>query len=402
MLKSRLKEFDLTKKTVLVRTDWNVPLDAFDAIADDHKLKASLNTLQFIKEQGAKIIIITHWGQPKNHESCYSTEQFLPWLFKQGFTPCFAKTIQEATALKKHDTRHDIIVLENIRFFAQEQTADLEFAQSLKDLGDYFVQDAFGALHRNDNSMTVLPSLFKSNARTIGFLVEQELEVLEQFTRSIKHPFVLVLGGNKIKTKLPVIEHLIKKADFIIILPALAFTFLKALEQPVGNSLIEESSINTAKTILEKIKEQAVTKLILPIDFRVTNGTFNNPEQTFIIKDFNTASLKTPNNLTGISIGPETVFLLKPLIASANTLFFNGPCGNTNYPETTSELKDLLTLMMQSSTIKLFAGGDSCATFIKLGFKDFITKHPENFSTGGGATLEYLAGNDLPGLKALD
>ena len=401
MLKSCLNQFDLVHKTVLVRTDWNVPLDAFDAIADDHKLKASLNTLQFIKEQGAKIIIITHWGQPKNQESCYSTEQFLPWLFKQGFTPCFAKTIQEATALKKHDTRHDIIVLENIRFFAQEQTTDLRFGQSLADLGDYFVQDAFGALHRNDNSITILPSLFEKNKRTIGFLVEQELQVLEKFTTHITNPFVVVLGGNKIKTKIPVIKNLINKADFIIILPALAFTFLKALGENVGTSLIEDSLLITAQEIINTLK-QTKTKLIVPIDFRVTNGTFNNPEQTFIIKDFNAASLKTSNNVSGISIGPETVSLLKPLIASANTLFFNGPCGNSNYPKTTSELKDLLTLMTQSSATKLFAGGDTCATFIKLGFKDFVTKHPESFSTGGGATLEYLAGNDLPGLKALD
>lgn len=398
MLKSRLKEFDLTNKTVLVRTDWNVPLDNFNAIADDHKLNASLKTLQFIKAHGAKIIIITHWGQPKNNESCYSTKQFLPWLFNQGFTSCFAQTIQEVASLKKHDSSHNIIVLENIRFFKEEQTNDLNFAQSLKNLADYFVQDAFGALHRSDTSLTTLPSLFDQDKKTIGFLVEQELKVLEKFTTTIEHPFVLIVGGNKMNTKLPLIEHFINKADYIIVLPALAFTFLKALHKEVGNSLTEEPLIIKAQNIINALKHTK-TKLIMPIDFRVTEGTFNQPNNSFIIKNFDE---KAHKNLTGISMGPETIALIKPIISSAKTLFFNGPCANINYPETTLELKDLLTALTKTSATKLFAGGDSCAVFAKLGFQDFINHHPENFSTGGGATLEYLTGTDLAGLQSLD
>ncbi len=398
MLKSNLKEYNLKGKTVLVRTDWNVPIKLTEGsthqILDDTKLTVSLPTLKYIQEQGAKIVVITHWGEPKNNETIYSTEHFLPWLFNKGFSPRFAYTPEEALSIKKHDTIHDIIIIENIRFFSQEKTQDAVFAKSLATLGDYFVQDAFGTLHRADTSMTTLPALFEITKRTIGFLVEQELHVLAKFTATIKHPLTFILGGNKLKTKLPLIKNLLGKADNIIILPALVFTFLKALDKKIGNSLVEESLVTMAKEIIN-LAQKSTTKLIMPLDYRVTKGTFNDPIATHIIKDFES---KNMDKLTGISVGPATIDALTTIISRSEMIFFNGPFGNINYADTTQELQELYKLLIASPAIKLFAGSDSRASFIKLGLNNFVLNHPECFSTGGGATLEYLAGKKLIGL----
>jgi len=392
MISSKLASYNLKNQSVIVRIDWNVPLLKGSHFFDETKLTASLSTLKFIRAQGGRPLIITHWGTPERNDPSLSTEHFLPWLFKHGFNPRFAQTPQEALTMVRHDTSHDIIVLENIRFFPQEKALDEQFAHQLFQLGTFFVQDAFGTLHRSDTSMTLLPALFDNAHRTIGFLVETELKKLEAFTDTLKKPLVLIMGGSKISTKLPVIEQYLGKAQTIILLPALAFTFMKAQEIPVGRSLVDEDYIQQAHIILENATQQE-TEIILPLDWRVSDQNFNDPGNTYLINDFSQSQQSV-----GISIGPKTVTLIESILKNAHTVFFNGPCGNLNVPNTTTELAQIFKILTHHAGQVLIAGGDSCAAYAQLGFKGYIQSHPNRFSTGGGAVLEYLSGKKLPGL----
>lgn len=392
MIQSKLSSWNLTNKWVIVRVDWNSTLlpnntDYFD----DYKLIASLPTLQKIQSKGGKIVLLTHWSNPQNKDHAFSTKHFLPWLKKQGFNSCFATTPKDVLRLQKNAT-YTCIILENIRFFKEEKIPSKLFAQKLGQLGDFFVQDAFGTLHRQETSMTLLPELFDDCHRTIGFLIEHELNNLNNFINNIKKPFLMIMGGSKISTKLPVIKHFLKTADTIILLPAIAFTFLKAKGFSTGKSLLDELYIPLAKNLLNEAQKNR-TNIILPLDWRVSHSSFETSKETYIIQHFS-----EKENEVGISIGPKTVKEIGSLINKAQTIFFNGPCANLNYPTTTVELAEILHMLTYHKKNLLVAGGDALTAFKKLGFGTFMQENLNYFSTGGGATLAYLAEEHLPGL----
>jgi len=384
-LSSRLYDAILTNKRVIVRTDFNVPLKQDGTILDDFRLKETLSTLRIIKEKGGVSIILTHCGQPTEKKESLSTKKFVPWLEQNGFTVRFASTPEEAKK-KDFEKKHDIVLVENLRFFSGEKKEDPAFAQELATLGTYFVQDAFGALHRRDASISLLPTLFNPEKRSIGLLVEKELNKLNLLVSAPNLPLVLVLGGNKIETKLPLISYFLDKASSILLCPALVFTFLKARGVSVGNSFVEKTMVRKASEILEKA-EHSSTKLIFPCDYLVTDNTF---EQPYPLRTVQSLSGTT----VGISIGPSTVRLFKKELLKARTIFFNGLMGNPHFTETLEATKSLLHVLQETSATKIIAGGDSVGVAKFLNFE----KDMAFFSTGGGATLEYLSGRTLAGL----
>jgi phosphoglycerate kinase len=375
-------------KTILVRADLNVPRKPDGIISDNFRLLKSLPTLELIKSKGGTSILLTHCGRPKNQEGNLSTKIFVSWFKEHGFNPIFCKTFEElhrAINAKKHN----LIIFENLRFFEGEMQNSSEFAQKLFECGDYFIQDAAATLHREHASMVALPKLFDTHKKTIGLLVEEELIVLKNLLINTDKPFLLILGGNKIETKLPLIDSLLDTVDAILLCPALVFTFLRAQNKQVGNSLVNEAHIDHAKKLLEKAKEKNVD-IIFPIDYQVTSNNFEHPFPLHV------AQYIAPK-MTGISIGPETAKLFKHCIMQANSLFFNGISGNETYPETLEGIKNIFNTLQQTAAKKIITGGDSIALARSLGY----SKDMGIFLTGGGSTLTYLSGGSLPGLSAL-
>jgi phosphoglycerate kinase len=385
---SNLATAPINEKRVLVRADLNVPRSKSGKILNDFKLKAILPTLQLIKMRGGKIILLSHSGRPESSEPHLSMEQFVTWFKKHEFTTIFAKTPE--SALKESEkTKHDIILLENLRFFPGEQTKDVEFAKTLARLGQYFVQDAFGNLHRDHTSMTLLAEQFDKDHKTIGLLIEKELIALAELKSDPKQPFILILGGSKPSSKLPIIEHLLDKVSAILPCPALVFTLLQAQGIPVGKSLVDKSSLETARRILQKAKEEGIN-IVFPVDYLVTPKTFEKPIPQHISK-------KISDTQVGVSFGPETAALFKHCILQARTIFLNGISGNPAYPETLEGMRSIFLALQQTYATKIIGGGDVVAVAQQLGFDQKLG----TFLTGGGATLAYLSGDDLPGLLAV-
>ena len=378
----------LKGKTVLVRADLNTPCNPDGAMLDDFRLIKALPTLQLIKSKGGKIVLLTHCGRPTKKEPHLSTKKFVEWFEKQNLTTIFCKNFEEAHRAINAN-KHTIILFENLRFFDGEITGDAEFAQNLFSLGDFFVQDAAAALHRNHASMVALPQLFESSKKTIGLLVEEELAVLNNLLTDASKPFLLILGGNKVATKLPLIDALLDTVNAILLCPALVFTFLKAQNKHVGNSLVDENLVNDAAQLLQKAKEKNVN-IIFPIDFQVTNKSFETPFPLDIAQ-------RIAPGMTGIGIGPKTAQMFKHCITQAHTIFFNGMSGNETYPETLEGTKSIFNAMQQTSAKKIITGGDSIALARLLGYSNDMG----TFLTGGGSSLTYLSGSILPGLLAI-
>ncbi len=387
---SKLPEWNLANARVVLRADLNVPLD-HGSIVDDERLQAIRPTLDLILQKGGQCILLTHLGKPKEYDPQLSTQQLIPWFKKNNYSIEFAATSADI----QPNTQARIILLENLRFFPGEQTQDQSFAQELAQLGDYYVNDAFGTLHRTDTSITLVPLLFSPEKRTIGLLVERELRTLDTLRKHPHHPFVLILGGSKAATKIPLIEYFIDgtkqtkhdTVNTVLLCPALAFTFAKALGKPVGKSLVDDSMLETCKKIVAKSHERNID-LVLPIDYQIA---YENHTTPFEIVDANTM----PDNGIGISIGPKTIALFKKKIDTAKTIFFNGTPGFIDQPETLEGAKNLLRAITETSAATILCGGDSIAVAHRFGLVDSFT----HVSTGGGATLTYLSGKPLPGLE---
>jgi len=434
---SKLPEWNITNKRVLLRADLNVPIDQ-GTILDDTRLQAIRPTLDLILQKGGHCTLITHLGEPTAYDLHLSTEQLIPWFEKHHYTITFANTPAEALN-NKSNSDASITLLENIRFFPGEKNKDNAFAQELAQLGDYYVDDAFGTLHRTDTSITLVPLLFASDKRSIGLLVEKELRTLDKLREHPDHPFVLVLGGSKATTKIPLIEYFIdggisegpfvlslskdrprnastqpslksfgghgrpesavafgvggsartrrNKVDTVLLCPALAFTFAKALGKPVGKSLVDDTLLSACRNILQKSREQNID-IVLPIDYQIAYDTIAKP---FALVDADAM----PENGIGISIGPKTIELFKKKMNDAKTIFFNGAPGFIDQPETVEGAKNLLHAITANAANTILSGGDSIAIAHRFGLLHNFT----HISTGGGATLTYLSGKTLPGLE---
>lgn len=383
-LKSTLATMNLSGKRVLLRIDANVPLNN-GHILDDYRLQEIVPTINIIQKKGGKVILATHIGRPEKSDETLSTKQLIPWFIKHGYTIDYEANLAQAyeQSLSNPAT---ILLLENMRFFEGEKNHDELFAQQLARLGDIYVNDAFGLLHRDDTSITLVPRLFAPENRTIGLLVERELTMLNKLIDNPRKPFTLVLGGGKVADKIPLLQALSPHINALLLCPAPAFTFLLAQGKPVGTSLVDEKSINACSTFLSTAQHNGLT-IHFPIDYQIAHQTFTGNLSTVDADQF-------PADGFGISIGPKTEPLFAAIIGTSGTVLLNGIPGDAARKETLHGAQALLEAAAQSQAITIVCGGDSVAIARMLGFAHKLTY----LSTGGGASLAYISGESLPGL----
>jgi len=387
-------------KRVLVRCDLNVPLKD-GQITDDGRVRASLGTIERLRDAGAKVIVMSHLGRPKGEPnpefSLAPAAKRLGELLGQD-TPLAKDTVgEDAKRLVEELEDGQVVVLENLRFNPGETSKDDSereaFAAELAALGDVVVSDGFGAVHRKHASVYDLEKQLPSAA---GDLVAGEVEALSQLTENPERPYVVVLGGSKVSDKLGVIEHLLPRVDKLIIGGGMVFTFLKALGHSVGKSLVEDDQIDTVKQYLESAKERGV-EILLPTDIVVAESYAEDAAHEVTAAD---AIESTPFGETGmgLDIGPDTAKAYADAIRNAKTVFWNGPMGVFEFPNFANGTRAIAEALTAVDGLSVVGGGDSAAAVRALGFDDDQFGH---ISTGGGASLEYLEGKTLPGLQAL-
>ncbi len=394
-LLSELPQEKLTDKKVLVRVDFNVPIQN-GKITDDKRIRAALPTIKYLLENKASVIIMSHLGRPKGkfvpELSLKLVYERLQKLLPQKvfFAEDFEKNLQEKSSELQ---RGELLLLENLRFHPGEKNKDENFAKHLASLADIYVNEAFGTMHRKDASVYLVPKFF--DKKYIGFLVEKELKNADKLLKETpEKPFVLIIGGAKVSDKIGIIEQFIEKTDKIIIGGAMAFTFLKALGKETGNSLVEEEYINTAKEILRRA-ESVNTDILLPTDF-IAAPSLENYEGKIV----KTSELQS--GLMGLDIGEETAKNYALHILSAKTILWNGPMGVFEVVPfangTLAIAKAVAKATQENNAFSLIGGGDSAAAVEKAG----VEKQVSFVSTGGGALLTYLSGKSLPALEVLN
>ena len=392
----QLKESDLAGKRVFLRCDLNVPLKN-GVITDDGRIKASLPTIKYLLSVGASVVIAAHLGRPKGEVkaelSLAPIAQRLSELLAQPVL--FPGSVQgeNVSSAAKNLVAGDLLLLENIRFSPAETSKDESerqaFAEYLASLADFYVGDGFGAVHRKHASVYDLPKILPHAA---GLLVSAEVEILKKLTIDPVRPYGVVLGGAKVSDKIGVISNLLNKVDVMAIGGGMLFTFLAAQGHQIGKSLVEVELIPTVKELIEKAKQQGV-KLILPTDIVVAPEFSIDSPPTLVAAD------AIPVDQMGLDIGPDSAMAFAAAITSCETVFWNGPMGVFEFPNFAHGTKVVAQALSQVSGISVVGGGDSAAAVRALGFADSDFGY---ISTGGGASLEYLEGKELPGLKALD
>jgi phosphoglycerate kinase len=387
-----LQDLDFEGKNIFVRVDFNVPLDEEGNIRDDTRIKAALPTINYLLEQKAKVIIASHLGRPKGK---FIPELSLKPVVKRLFELIPQEVIlapdvigHEVIKLKKDLKENQVLLLENLRFHPEETANDSTFAQLLAQEIDYYVNDAFGACHRAHASVVAITQFVKKSAA--GFLVKKEIDYLSKAVHSPQKPYTAILGGVKVSDKIPVIENLLKKADAILIGGAMAYTFFKAQGFDVGRSLVEEDKIDLARLLLNRAQEEKVN-FLLPSDHIVAAGADPGAEPKTV------DSFPFPPDLMGLDIGPKTVEKYSDILARARTIFWNGPMGVYEIDTFSQGTKKIAEAVANSEALSIVGGGDSVAAVYKSGVSDKIS----HISTGGGASLEFIANETLPGIEAL-
>lgn len=387
-----VKDLDLPGKRVFLRVDFNVPLDEEGKIRDDTRIKAALPTLNHLLEQKAKVIAASHLGRPKGKYdpklSLKPVAERLSELIHRDVILAPDVIGDEVLKLKKDLKEGQVLFLENLRFHPEEKANDSSFAQLLAQEVDYYVNDAFGACHRAHASVVAITQHTEKSAA--GFLVKKEVEYLSKAVHSPQKPYVAILGGAKISDKIPVIENLLNKADSILIGGAMAYTFFKAQGFDVGRSLVEEDKIDLSLKIINNAKEKKVN-FYLPTDHIVANAI--EPEAESQTMD----SFPIPSDLMGLDIGPKTVETYTEIIAQAQTIFWNGPMGVFEIDKFSQGTMKIAKAVADSEALSIVGGGDSVAAVYKAGISEKIS----HISTGGGASLEFIANETLPGIEAL-
>lgn len=391
MNKQTLQDVTLTGKRVFVRVDFNVPMKD-GAITDETRIKAALPTIKHLVDQGAKVILASHLGRPKGE----AVEELRLKPVAERLSELLGKPVAASTeargevaeaAVSKLENG-DILLLENVRFYAGEEKNDAELAKEFASLADFYVNDAFGAAHRAHASTAGIAKHLPSAA---GFLMEKELEVLGQALTEPKRPFTAIIGGAKVKDKIGVIDHLLDKVDNLIIGGGLAYTFVKALGHEVGLSLLEEDKIELAKTFMEKAKKNGVN-FYMPQDVLVADD-FSNDANTKIVP-----ISEIPADWEALDIGPKTQDTYKSVVSESALVIWNGPMGVFEIEAFANGTKAVATALADSTdTYSVIGGGDSAAAVEMFGLADKMS----HISTGGGASLEFMEGKDLPGVVAL-
>lgn len=384
-LNTTLPNMPIKNARVLLRADLNVPLEK-GTIVSDFRLKQILPTIDYIQKNGGKVILLTHIGRPSNQDPMFSTQTLVPWFEQHGKPVTFVDSFDNALIESKQNPER-ILLFENLRFFAGEKQGDENFARSLAALGDFYVNEAFGTIHRSDCSITKLPALFAKDKRTIGFLMERELATLSTLLDNPKHPFVFIIGGGKAQDKIPLINHLLPTVNTILLGPAVVFSFMHALGEDTGKSLVDVSVANNCREILERART-GNKKVIFPIDYQVQLEHLGGATSYPPANEF-------PEQGIGTNVGPETIRLFGQEIAQASTVFFNGLMGINEHPETLEGTRGIFEAMIASKATTIVGGGDLVGTAEKFGYADKFS----HCSTGGGATLALLSNEKLPGIE---
>ncbi len=387
MNKKTVRDIDLKGKRVLMRVDFNVPMEG-GKVTDDKRIRASLPTIQYVLDEGASLVLMSHLGRPKGGPdpefSLEPAAQVLSGLLGRPVkmaTDCIGPEVQKMAAALKPG---EVLMLENTRFHAGEEKNDMEMAKQLASLGQVYVDDAFGSAHRAHASTEGVAHFLPAVS---GFLMEQELEYLGRATANPEHPYIAILGGAKISDKIAVVENLLTKCDKLIIGGGMANTFLAARGYAMQDSLVELTSVETAKSIMSK----AGTKLVLPVDAVIADKFDAAANSKVVDVD------KVPPGWRIMDIGPKSIEACKAALKGAKLIVWNGPMGVFEMPKFAEGTFAIARMLAESGATTVIGGGDSASAVKKAG----VAKQMTHVSTGGGASLEFLEGKELPGVAAL-
>ncbi|HOP74785.1 MAG TPA: phosphoglycerate kinase [Bacillota bacterium] len=392
MRKLSIDDIEVKGKRVLVRVDFNVPVDDNGNITDDRRIRAAVPTIKSLTERGAKVILVSHFGRPKGAVN----EKYRLDAIGRRLSEVLGKDVVKVNDCIGDEPKQAIaalpeggvVLLENVRFYKEEEANDAEFSKKLAELADIYVNDAFGTAHRAHASTAGVTAYLKP--AVAGYLMQKEIDIMGKALSDPDRPFVAILGGAKVSDKLGVIRNLLDKVDALIIGGGMAYTFLKAQGKEIGRSLLDAEKIDFAKEMMAKAEAKGV-KLLLPVDTVVTDD-FKNPTLTKTV-----SSDAIPADLQGVDIGPETIKLFADVVKHAKTVIWNGPMGVFEVPQFAVGTKAIAEAMAQCAGTTIVGGGDSAAAVEQLGYADKVT----HVSTGGGASLEFMEGIELPGVAAL-
>ena len=392
MAKLSLEDMEFKGKRVLVRVDFNVPLDKKTGeISDDLRIRASLPTIKYIIEHGGKAILVSHLGRPDGQvveklrmdKVAQRLEAIIGKKVKK-LNDCIGPEVEKEVKVMKEG---EIVLLENVRFHPEEEENNPDFARALASLADLYVSDAFGTVHRSHASTAGVAKFIPAAS---GFLLKKEIDAFDKILHSPDRPFVVILGGAKVSDKIGVIENLMEKCDTILIGGAMAFTFEKSRGLEIGSSLVEEDKLELARTILEKAEKKKV-KIITPLDHVVATELSPTAERKVVSRD------GIPPGWKGLDIGPKTVAEFKKIMSKARTILWNGPLGVFEVEPFSQGTMAIAKAMAETKAMTVVGGGDSVAAVTKAGVFNKIG----HVSTGGGASLELLEGKELPGISVL-
>ncbi|MGE5592639.1 MAG: phosphoglycerate kinase [Betaproteobacteria bacterium] len=391
MAKATIRDVDVKGKRVLVRVDFNVPMNANREITDDTRIKAALPTIKYLVDRGAKVILASHLGRPKGKPA----DEFRMDPVARRLSELLGKPVRkldecvgdEVKAAVVAMREGDLVLLENLRFHAEEEANDEGFARGLADLADIYVNDAFGTAHRAHASTAGVARFLPAVA---GFLMEKEIDIMGKALADPERPFAAILGGAKVKDKVGVVRNLLDKVDTLMIGGGMAYTFLKAQGFEVGQSILEADKIDLARELMDKAKARGV-KFMLPSDVVIADRFAEDAKTRVVPVD------RIPPDWQALDIGPETVQRFAREIAGARTVVWNGPMGVFEMKPFAEGTRGVAKALAESKAVTIVGGGDSAAALEEMGFADKVT----HVSTGGGASLEFLEGKELPGVAAL-
>ncbi len=391
-----VNDINFKNKRALIRVDFNVPLNKSFAVTDDNRIRATIPTLKKILNDGGSCILMSHLGRPKGGpEEKYSLKHTLSTAQQLLGKPIqFASDCigAEASAKAANLKPGDVLLLENLRFYKEEEKGDIEFAKKLAALGDVYVNDAFGTAHRAHASTTIAAQFL--NDKCAGFVMAAELENARKVLDHAEKPFTAIMGGAKISDKILIIEKLLDRVNHLIIGGGMAYTFFKAMGGSIGKSLVEEDKLDLAKELIQKAKAKGVD-LHLPID-SIAGDKFDAEANTQVVNNY-----AIPEGWMGMDIGPQAQQVISKVIEGSRTILWNGPMGVFEMPKFASGTKTVAEAVVRATekgAFSLIGGGDSAAAVAQFGFSDKVSY----VSTGGGALLEYFEGKTLPGVKALE